>query len=208
MKTIKTLLFTVFFIFFSLLLSCIGDEADMGRCGSVDPHFAIQGLEASPHKRTTGTFPWAVADRSEEVYSHLYYIRVNLVSIYHSYNQPTGGGSNLYALTCPQPGHGGSKEGIDQLFVATLNDYNENYAANDTINNMVVFSDWSRSDGDFKPIDEYIEENKGGVKKESFFLKLAESPLEERSEQAFKIIYILNNGDRFETITYPIMIRK
>lgn len=136
MKTIKTILFTVFFLFVSILLSCMGDEADMEGCGSVDPYFEIQDLEASALKRTTGPSPWAVADRSEDVYSHLFYIGVRLVSRYYSLNRTTGGGANLYALTCPQPGHGGSKEGFDRLFVVTLNDYNENYAANDTVNDM------------------------------------------------------------------------
>lgn len=208
MKTIKTILFTVFFLFVSILLSCMGHEADMEGCGSVDPYFEIQDLEASALKRTTGPSPWAVADRSEDVYSHLFYIGVRLVSRYYSLNRTTGGGANLYALTCPQPRHGGSKEGLDRLFVVTLNDYNENYAANDTVNDMVMYSDWYRYDEDLKPLDDYVEENKDGVKNESFLLKLAESPTEERSEQAFKIIYMLNNGARFETITYPVMIRK
>ena len=184
------------------------NEVDMGDCGPVEPFFAIQGIEASPYKRTTGTFPCAVAGTSEVVYSHLYHIGVNLVSSYHSFDRTTNGGSNLYALSCSHPGYLGSKEGIDQLFVVTLHDYNDNYAANDTINNMVLYGDGRSSVEDFKPLDEYLEEHKERVKSESFLLKLTESPTEELSEQAFKIVYILKNGKEFETTTYPVIIRK
>ena len=193
----------------SLLLSCVDeDEIEMGLCDGIEPYFSIEGIEASPYQRTAVGYPWAAVGTSEVVYSHLYHIGINLVSTFHSFDRTTTGGSNLYALSCRPPGYLGSKEGVDQLFVVTLHDYNDNYAANDTINNIVLYGHRFPSDGDFKPLGEYLEEHKEGVKSGSFLLKLAEPPAEERSNQAFKIIYTLTNGEEFEATTYPVIIRK
>ncbi len=117
----------------------------------------------------------------------------------------------MYALSCIESGSEGSKAGVDTLFVVTLNDYNQNYKANDTINNIVLLNNWTHFIEDyneFYPLARYIEENKEGVVDRSFEIKFKEEPQEVTSEQKFKIIYHLNNGDTFETTTRAVTLSK
>lgn len=208
MKTLKLTL-TIFFVFSTLLFSC---EEEF-ECDPYFPYFKIEGLESVNLEFTdTGSNPWVRAGETKPVHWEDYFIRNHFETTYHaSKPERRSGGANVYALSCMPSGDAGSQTGIDTLFVVTVHDYNNNYKANDTINSAILLNDWTyhvKDFNEFKPLAQYVVENKEGVAAETFEIKFTEAPQAALSEQRFKIIYHLTNGDVFETTTSTINLTR
>ena len=206
MKALKIIL-TLFFVFSTLLFSC----EDVGQCGPVLPYFEIQGLKSTNLKFTNTSSNLSVPiEASELVNWKDYFIRTTFDVKYQAFEQERkSGGANLYALSCVPEGHAGSKVGLDTLYIVTLNDYNSNYKANDTINKIILLNEWTYSlenYNQFKSPAQYIQENNKSVKAKTFEIKFNEKPGDASSEQKFKIIYKLNNGRTFDVITSSVKL--
>lgn len=118
--------------------------------------------------------------------------------------------SDLFA-SCVKPGELGDKVGVDTLYVTTLNDYNEEYTAGDTVNNIVEIKEWISSVDDFQDfysLSDYILSNEQGVRDEEFKLKLKEPPSKDEQFFALQITYILNNREVIHCTTAPINLLK
>lgn len=167
-------------------------------CPDVKPYFAIQGLHTQ-HLRLTGQGqnPWEKPGDSEPVRWGDYFLLASFEKRYHAAGK---GGASLYALSCDESGHSGTKLGVDTLYLIALTDYNANYRQGDTLNNILLVNDWTSPPKDssgFYPLALYFEQNRNTIREEAFGLRLTEPP-GTAGAYRFRLVYALRNGDTFE----------
>ncbi|MEK6479426.1 hypothetical protein WJR50_17920 [Catalinimonas sp. 4WD22] len=193
----------VFFFFSTLILSCQKEET----CGKALPYFEIQALQAYNLVFTNdGLNPWEVITDGKSVDWQNYFIRVGFEMTYTA--NTVKGGASLYALDCLENGYQGSLIGLDTLFVIAQSRYNQEYAAGDTLNHIILLSDWTLDVEDFNQnisLNEYLAINADGVREMNFEIKFTEAPQAEINQ--FEIIYKLENGDEFKTCTEAVELR-
>lgn len=199
----------LFFFFSSFLFSC---EEEQEGCGPTYPYFEIQSLQPHNLKFTNQRLnPWAEIEPAEVLNWQDYFIRVEFEATYIASTPGYQQGANLCALSCFENGYAGSTVGLDALTVITINEYNENYAAGDTVNDIVLTNDWTYLVEDYEefvPVSQYIKDSEETISDQTFEVRLTEAPQEDLSTQQFKIVYHLENGDLFETITDVVTLRE
>jgi hypothetical protein len=175
------------------------------------PFFTIQDVMLSNGKthqiiKPSGYVSWVPVNETDPLpYDSL------LMKVHYSmefYTQLINkGGFSAYARTCEDPGRAGSPGGIDTLYFIIQQHYNNYYTVNDTINSMVMVNGFYPSLEDFNDrfvtLEDFILTNNMIVRNHEFYIKLMEPPSQEGTF-TFKLIFRLNNGSTFESITEPI----
>jgi len=206
MKEIKPHIIKVFLINFFLFQSCFLFES----CPDALPYFTINGININNFKYTNeGLNPWKTIAGDGTLKWNEYFMRVGYdrnftaqASLKSSYG--------LYALSCESDGYMGSKIGMDTLFIVTLNNYNELFQANDTINDIILTNDWTYKTEDFdnfQPISTLLNENRETIFNTNFEIKLNEKPSIFNQLHSFKVILVLNNGETFESISETVSLQ-
>ena len=139
-----------------------------------------------------------------------YFADIRFQSDYYTENKSDYWNSGmLYALSCVEPGYEGSKEGISQLEIITIHDFNSEYQANDTITNILEFGqvavtvDFS----DFVPHSEFVELRENNLFGQSMAFRVVE-PIDNEIQLAqFKVYLKLTNGDTFESVTDSVKLK-
>lgn len=171
-------------------------------CPNVLPYFKINGLEISNLEFTEqGLNPWKNIGESESIAWNKYFLRVGFQKTFHAALQKFNVGANVFATSCDKNGAAGSKIGVDTLFVISLNDYNADYHANDTLNNIALINYWTYKASDFDnffSIARYVSENQQRILEETFEIKIKQPPSKSSEEHQFKIVLILRNGEVFQ----------
>lgn len=193
----------------SCLISCHLFE---GSCGDVLPFFQIEQFVAANNQFDINQeFKHKPVSVDEEVRWDKYFIRFIFKGFHYALNQDVNsGGGNLFATTCDTSQGLGQDRGIDTLYLVSIYDYNESYAANDTINEIALTSYYvnsSRAWENFMTLEEYVEENKYRVFNEYFHIKFSEQPSSELSQQQFKMIYHLTSGEVLEAISQKVFLK-
>jgi hypothetical protein len=168
-------------------------------CDDTLHFFKIEGLEITNYGKN-GTLFYPIPTNSPTLWDS-FYMSVAFQKTFHA-SCRNSGGSNLFAFECIQGGRG-SLVGLDTIFVVTLNNYNNDFAANDTINNIVLTPSYF---GGLSPMSEYIQKNKAGISNNDVYLRLNHSPSVDSSTHQFKIIFILKNGEVFEQTNEPVLL--
>jgi hypothetical protein len=180
-------------------------------CPKALPYFEIQGLRISNATFTgQGLNPWRLAENNESIKYDSFFMKVSFERTYYS-NLSSSSGQYLYALSCVENGDLGSQVGVDTIYLVTLQDYNSQYSQNDTLNNIVSTNDWTYRVDDFTnffSLTNYIEANKDSILRSGFELKITEPPSDVSNAYSFKLIFILQTGDRFETTSDKIELTK
>ncbi|WP_339793258.1 hypothetical protein [uncultured Imperialibacter sp.] len=206
MRVTKTVLI-IFFMLGACIVSCLTRD---GSCESGPPHFRIKGIESTNMRLTTSEpNPWRKIIGNEQVLWDSFFISFNfqadyIAAIVSDYGQ------SLMALECAEQGYAGDKIGVDTIFVRTMYDYNDTYAAGDTINQIVLIKDWIFFYDDFEkfvPLSNYIVDNHNGVIDQQFQFKLSEAPGKGDSF-SIQLSFILNNGEVFQHTTNPLVLTK
>jgi hypothetical protein len=169
-------------------------------CGDTLPFFKIEGLEISNYRKD-GTLFNPITTNSTTSWDS-FFMSVDFQKTFHSYSRKSGG-SNLFATDCDWNGSAGTIIGLDTIFVVTLNNYNIDFVANDTINNILGTPN---STSGLSPLSEYIQESKEGIRYGGIHLKLNQPPSVNLSSHQFKIIFILKNGEVFEQTNEPVLL--
>lgn len=109
--------------------------------------------------------------------------------------------NTAFAEECPFSGYKGSKEeSISSLTVVTLNDFNDEYMANDTINEIINVR------GTAFNLNEYLEEDSSLILYEKFELDLSVPP-SLNEEFKVKIFLELSTDESYEAESIPFIIR-
>ena len=179
-------------------------------CPKVLPYFNIHGLFIYNAEFTRqGLNPWRIIDANGQVKYDNYFMRIGFEKTYFSQIKNEGGQS-LFALSCEENGHAGSKIGVDTIYLITLQDYNGKYQKNDTLNRILLTNYWTYYPKDFDnffPLTKYIRENEDNIQRDEFEIKIAEPPFNS-GDFDFKLILILKNGERFERVSDKIKLTK
>ena len=180
-------------------------------CPKASPYFEIQRLNTS-NLTFTGQryYPWRTVKNNESIKYDSFFMRVGFEKTYYS-NVNSSCGQYLYALSCKENGYLGSQIGVDTIYLISLHDYNSQYLQNDTLNNIILTNYWTYEAADFDnffPLREYIEENKDGIMRDMFEIKIEEPPSDSTGDYSFKLIFILQNGEKFEKTTDSITLSK
>ncbi|MEQ8807709.1 MAG: hypothetical protein RIG68_08830 [Imperialibacter sp.] len=206
MRVTKTVLI-IFFMMGASIVSCLNRN---GSCDPVPPHFRINDIGSTNMMLINSQpNPWRRIAENEKAPWAGFFIRFNFEVEYIAATSSNYGQSAM-ALSCIEQGYAGDKVGVDNVIVQTIYDYNDNYVAGDTINEIVLTNDWTYFYDDFEkflPLSNYIADNRKGVLFEVFELKLSEAPAESDSF-SLQLSFVLNNGEAFQHTTNPLVLTK
>jgi hypothetical protein len=172
-------------------------------CGEVPRHFTVKSISAANfHSPLGGSDPIQSVPPGAEVAWNNYALDVPFNV---EYTAGLSGGAALYATSCVDPGESGANTGIKDIYVIALDDYNENYHENDTLNAVVkigVNTNYLMSMSDFKL------ENSPTLYAQRFVVKLLQAPSADKDDYQFKVVMHLLNGDIFTATSSPITLLK
>lgn len=194
----------VYFILFTLLFTVgtPGCKKEISNCPDALQYFDINGVEATIYS-TMGSKGF---DEQLTTYDSTtvenYYINCNYNVTYYSDNSfslPALFINSAYALSCLENGYGGSKEGLENVYVITKQDFSSTYHSGDTINALVMATDGFNN---YMPLEKYVSNNSQGIRFSSVNIKLSEKPGNQAAAHGFTIIFKLKNGEEY-TVNTP-----
>ncbi|MDR9375065.1 MAG: hypothetical protein RI565_09385 [Schleiferiaceae bacterium] len=198
----KKFIFLSLFLFLNVFLSC----NKIGSCPDVDPFFKVTGM------RSVQQEGYSILSAGDTTYLEDLLVLHDLSADYYSEasSTPLDGGA-LHALSCVPHGHDGAKEGIAELTVITLRDFNATYQAGDTITPALEFaSGWgARSFNDFVDHSTFLDNNAQRLLHQYFGFRMKATPQRDFQITEFKTHLRLTNGDTFQCTTFfPVTVRR
>jgi hypothetical protein len=182
----------VIFLFSILTFGC-------DRCPQVEKYFDIEGIRSvyvinNDPAHTSDYIP------SDSISFQNFALRTDYSVRFYSNNRQNYFSfvPAAYALSCVEPGEGGTKEKIASLDLISLSDYNKSFKAGTSLAPIV--------NANGLPVLQFISnQNQYGLNQWGFDLNLTEKP-DSSKKQVFKIILKLQDGETFEAQTQPIII--
>jgi hypothetical protein len=171
-------------------------------CGHVDPFFNIEGISRMETYEILG-FERTVNPTESAMFEVHSFQAFFAVSYFATNATPKGGGlfmNTAYATSCADPGHEGSQEGIDSIFIITTVALDSVFMANDTINSIVKFSN---DNSTFLPVQEFIKANKTAIRNPAIQWRITQKPTNLSVVHSFKMILKLTNGETYTAFTVP-----
>lgn len=163
-------------------------------------YFDIQGLKVS----NSGKDGAPIVDHAEVKFSDYTGLSINYEVAYHSYLNAHDHDwsfsliNSAMACECAFSGQAGSKdEQLAGLTIITLNDFNDEYKANDTISEL-----WSRGT---IPLSEFVAQDTNLIREENLFIHLDEAPTS-GEELKVKVIVELSTNEVYEAESQSVKI--
>ncbi len=184
----------------ALVLSVFSFGCDIQKCPPVDRYFDIEGVRMfynykGPESDYSNFCPLADSMKFEN-----FRLDVSFEKRFYSLNskKPFSLVNSAYALSCVEPGEGGTKEKITEIQLIAQADFNANYKAGTSLNSIVKI--------DNQPVSDYINnKNKYGIDSYGFQMDLTEKP-DPTIKQAFKLVFKLDTGEIYEAETSPVTL--
>lgn len=201
MKNIKLLL-TLLLVFGFTLTNC--EKDDCGCPPFEGAYFDIRGIESIRHfERISEDVVSPLPDGGQVPFDSYYGFTMEYsltyLSMDHGNKSHTSGMGQLYACSCLEySGMEGSKhERIEEITVITLNDFNESFKANDTINEILSVHG--------QPLNEYLAQNTELISHPAMTFSLDEEP---SSSNPFKVKVVaeLSTGETYEQETSTVIL--
>lgn len=111
--------------------------------------------------------------------------------------------SSAAACDCIEDGYLGSRERLRSFTVVSVNDFDAQHLANDTINDLLRTA---VSPGQTSDLTTYLQTDTAFVQQQDYVLYLKKRP-ELRTDFAARITIVLQNGESYTTTTQPVNIR-
>jgi len=179
----------------------------IGNCEPVLPYYRIEKIDALLMRFSETGVSWDPVAEGESVLFENFFVWYDFNPVFISRAENTFG-NELMATDCSDPGHKGSKVGVDKIYVKMMNDYNQEYMAGDTINEIIRVNGgypWGRDH--FVELEEYLSENDLTINGPPYLnLILSSPPLESNKEHQFELIYILDNGEVFTSLSPTVRL--
>ncbi len=207
---IKTYILTLILAIGFTFQNCdpFGDDCDCPPF--LGNYFDIRGIELINYKKRGDCCADIIAENEEVYFSEYHGLTIDYIVEYHSnsYKQKNAWNFSLMntalACSCPENGWEGSKdEKLDLLTIITLNDFDDEHIANDTINDLFE----ARFHNQTIDLNEYLQQDTTLMLFEDFGLKLKKAP-ELNEEFKIKVIMELSTNETYEAESVPIKIKK
>ena len=208
MKLKHLFLTSLFFLGISFP-SCDSDDIDCD-CPVVENFFDIQGLSVSAFQTLDGSIQTNIAENEIIVFDNLSNLRLGYQVDYHSCissPNPFSLMNSAWACSCLWDGSLGSQtERLETVHVITLNDYNDNFLAHDTINDLILVDDFiSGNTGDNAlPLGEYLELDTALILYEALDIHLTTRP-SLNDTLRLKVSVELSTGEVYEAENSPFI---
>lgn len=171
--------------------------------------FNIQGIDLDQYKKDRDCCADKMAENEQVTFAQYHGMIIDFEVEYHSYNdkKQTDGAFSLmpsaWACSCLDNGWKGSKnEALQSLTVTTLNDFDSEHLANDTINDLLEVNAF----GDNTNLDTYVMEHASSlIMFEDIFIKLKKAPVL-NTEYKIKVAMGLSTGEVYEIVSKPVKI--
>ncbi|WP_147320795.1 hypothetical protein [Hymenobacter lapidiphilus] len=187
-------------------ISIQGCDRDECGCGRIEGnYFDIKGISADNFKKRGTCCSDRVSSGQEvklEDYSLIVRYSVSYFSrqTHQNHQAPFSLISQAYACTCRTNGGLGSKEKLKSFTVVTLNNFDAQHQANDTINDLLTISTAS---GAFD-LSTGIKTDTTSIKQTDYSLLLKKKPV---ADFAARISVELQNGEVYTSTTESVRIR-
>ena len=192
-------------IAFLTLLLTIGfttQQCDNCSCPPVDfPYFDIYDIELN-HSAVyeTGTTDGDPVTFANYIGLNIQYLYTVLANKKPKNNWNFSLMSSAYGCSCAYDGwHGSKEEKLEKVTIITLNDFDDDHLANDTINDLFV------SGLEYLSIEEFLEKSDENIRDAYLDFKLQKAPVLNKNFKA-KIIIELSTGEVYEAETEEIEI--
>lgn len=201
---IKTLVLTLILVVGFSFSNCDRNVIDCN-CPPVLDFFDIQGLELINYKKSGECCTDKISENEEvnflDYHNLLIHYEVDYISQSHK-NWNFSLMNSALACSCIADGALGSKEEkLNSLSIITLNDFDSNHLANDTINDLFDV----KVVNDLVDLDEYISQDTSLIQSQFLELNLKKAP-ELNKEFRIKVIVNLSNNETYESESAPIRI--
>lgn len=204
---LKSFLLTTIFTAGFIIPSC---NWGVGSCGDLEPVPNFFNIESMGVTNFEGEAFYSCCSKviADSAFVELskYWMRMDFdVSYYFGQvlEEPNRHGINFMgsALACSPapPGYNGSQEKIESLTVITLNDFDDNHHAGDTINDLVDFHDFSARTS----LNDFLSNNISFIKQEALFLQLKAAPTLNPYFKS-RLVLKLTNGEEYSAETNSI----
>lgn len=182
----------------------------LSNCCDCPPYlefFDIQGVEVLNLKKREGSGIEALSENEQVSFSNYSSLIIDFQVEYHSSNCNHNKWNfslmnSALACSCNFDGESGSKEEkLNSLTILTLNDFDPDHLANDTINDLFDVSIFR----EVIDLEAFIQQDTSLIEEESISLFLKKAP-ELNNEFKVKVILELSTNEKYEAESLPILI--
>jgi hypothetical protein len=207
---LRTIFLTAIMVSGFAFQNCNPFEVDCNCPPFLGDYFDIQGIELINYKKRGECCVDKILGNEEVKFSDYHGLTIDCVVEYHTSNcnrnKPWGFSiiNSALACSCLENGWEGSKEEkLTSMTILTLNDFDDEHLANDTINALFEV----RFHNEILDLNEYLLQDTSIMKFEDFGLKLKKAP-ELDNEFKIKVIMELSTNEIYESESLPIKIIK
>ncbi len=210
MKNLKTIGLSLFLCIGFIMPSCGGggDDDLLGCDCSLYQYFDIDGITIGTYKSRNDQEP--IIPMDSIFLSEFKVLHIDYTVSYHALAEPKIDWSfslmnSANACSCIG-GYSGSKtEKIKQLSIITLNDFDDQHKANESINDLFDYTGSLFAVSDTIPLTEFLSDTSENIAEEDLFLQLTKAP-SLNPEFKFKVIMELSTGEVYEAESHPFYI--
>lgn len=193
-----------------ILISGFTLQCNICDCPSIDgSYFDIKGMELIHYKQVDACCQAPMTENEAATFSNYKALSLEYQVDYYGENcrHPHFPDFSLInsamACSCAYNGVAGSKnEKITSLTVITLNDFDAQHLANDTINDLLS----ANVDGEIRDLTEFLSTDTSLIYSEAMYLKLKKAP-ELNEEFKVKVRLELSTSEVYEAESVPVKIR-
>jgi hypothetical protein len=134
--------------------------------------------------------------------SYALYLHYDVDYVSFCHEKPFSFIQSAMACECVYDGYLGAKsERLETMQVITLNDFDSDHPANDTINDLISVRELGLS----STLENYLTQDTALIRQETLILGLTKAPTTNDALK-LKIIVSLSNGENYETETLPVIM--
>ncbi len=192
------------------LQMCSPEASDDCNCSPITgSYFDIKGMEMSNYRKIDENSVKRMLENEAVPYSEYEGLSVEYQVDYishRSHAQPSFSMINsAYACSCVYDGYAGSKnEKLTNISVITLNDFDENHKANDTINDLIIVKGYYFQENEY--LQDYLIKDTTNIKFQGIQLLVDRKPTLNENYKV-KVVVELSTGEIYQDVSESIIIK-
>jgi len=206
MKSLKTVILTVFLSIGFLFPSCDRDPYPVCNCPDVLPYFDIMDLKIHNTEKVKSYSKIIDANQSSISRDSFEGLFLEYLVDYHSnidFNFSLM--NSAIGCSCIDSGYKGSAtEKLESIEIITLNDFDDDHPANTSINDLFIMT-FETTDQPQLPLDEFLLDNSSLIEFQFLPLRITKAPENDMTFHV-NVILKLSTGEEYQAESLPIML--